>query len=170
MSMKGLWSFLEFTPSKWFITFSQSGGCLQLLQSWRGPFSFVFPLITVILTLPNWTTRSWFFPAVLYFFYVQMTTWQELCEIFKLGNYFIISPSYKRFQNFICGPSAVLLGLLDAVCSLMFSKKPLRLSQNSWSSTEIRLHTVDVWRQTGCTGFQLGYQNKGSLIQTHATL
>ncbi|MED6243037.1 hypothetical protein ATANTOWER_013959 [Ataeniobius toweri] len=51
----------------------------------------------------------------------------------------------QLLQNVLPDLSAVLLGLHDAICSLMFSNKPVRPSQNIWIYTEIELHTGGIY-------------------------
>ncbi|MED6261025.1 hypothetical protein ATANTOWER_032827 [Ataeniobius toweri] len=59
----------------------------------------------------------------------------------KLAICFMTLPRFKLLHSFFSDLSAVFLGLHVAVCSLMFSTKTLRLSQNNWNYTEIKLHT-----------------------------
>lgn len=48
------------------------------------------------------------------------------------------------FSQLYLQPDAVFLGFYDAVCSMIFSNKLLRLSQYNYINTEIKLHTG--WR------------------------
>ncbi|MEQ2239756.1 hypothetical protein ILYODFUR_007784 [Ilyodon furcidens] len=72
--------------------------------------------------------------------------------------FFITQSCFKLHQNIITGLSAVFLNFVDAVYSLMFSKKPLKPSQNSWIYTEIRLHTGELLLLIRTT-------SEGSLLQ-----
>ena len=98
------------------------------------------------------------FAVVPYSFHFQVMDWVVLCKMFKAWAIF----SYPNLHNFIPDLSGVFLWLHDAVCSLMFSNKPLRLSQNSCIYTKIRLHTGGLhllirWllKATGCTWLYL---------------
>ena len=99
----------------------------------------LWPVLSLLDPAVGWTATFWTYP-----FYFWMMDWTVLFGMLKAWGCYNLT-CFKLLHDFISGLSGEVLGLHDAICSLVYSNKPLKPSQNSCIHTETKLPTAGLY-------------------------